>query len=48
MKILEVVEFIEALESIDGMCAARELSAIKNDSSAILITGKAVSELVCL
>ena len=26
VKILEVVEFIEALESADGMCAARALS----------------------
>jgi hypothetical protein len=26
LKILEVVEFIEALESVDGMCAARESS----------------------
>ena len=26
VKILEVVEFIEALESVDGMCAARESS----------------------
>jgi hypothetical protein len=26
VKILEVVEFIETLESVDGMCAARESS----------------------
>ena len=32
VKILEVVEFIEALESVDGMCAARGHPAIKNDS----------------
>jgi hypothetical protein len=33
---LEVVEFIEALESVDGMCAARESSVNQNHSSAIL------------
>jgi hypothetical protein len=37
VKILEVVEFIEALESVDGMCAAPwSHPSIKNDSSAIL------------
>jgi hypothetical protein len=30
VKTLEVVEFIEALESVDGMCAARESSVNQN------------------
>ena len=33
---LEVVEFIEALESVDGMCAARESFVNEKQSSAML------------
>jgi hypothetical protein len=40
VKILEVVEFIDVLESVDGMCAARESSVNQKRFIAPLVIGR--------